>query len=227
MVWLGFSAGRMIGWPTTESIFLGAILSISSTTIIAKALDELGETRTEYARVVMGILIVEDLAAVVMLVLLSSVARAGTVAIGQATLALGGVTLFVVVTSIVGLLVVPRILQAVAQTSAHEVLIVTVLGFCFGVAILASSLGLSVALGAFLIGAVMAETKQVHQIEERIDWARVLSRHSPAVTDPEPLFASAWRSGRSANSRSSSPRSDGNWEWFRRTCTRSPSPSPR
>ena len=104
MVWLGFSAGRLAGWGTTESVFLGAILSISSTTIIAKALAELRQTGEEYARIVMGILIVEDLGAIVMLALLSSLARAGEVAVGQALLVLGAVTLFVVTTIVIGLL---------------------------------------------------------------------------------------------------------------------------
>jgi K+:H+ antiporter len=172
MVWLGFSAGRLAGWGTTESVFLGAILSISSTTIIAKALAELRQTGDEYARIVMGILIVEDLVAIVMLVLLSSLARAGEVAVGQALFVLGAVTLFVVTTTVIGLLLVPRLLATVERIGMHEVLTVTTLGCCFGSAILARELGFSPALGAFLAGAVMAETRQVRQIEERIESIR-------------------------------------------------------
>jgi CPA2 family monovalent cation:H+ antiporter-2 len=172
MVWLGFGAGRLAGWGTTESVFLGAILSISSTTIIAKALAELRQTREEYARVTMGILIVEDLGAIVMLVLLSSLARSGEVSIGQVAIALGGVTLFVVTTTVVGFLLAPRLLTAVERISTREVLTITVLGICFGTAILARELGFSAALGAFLAGAVLAETRQVHQIEERIESVR-------------------------------------------------------
>ncbi|HSD11457.1 MAG TPA: cation:proton antiporter [Candidatus Binatia bacterium] len=172
MVWLGFSAGRLAGWGTTESVFLGAILSISSTTIIAKALAELRQNREEYARIVMGILIVEDLGAIVMLVLLSSLASAGEVAIGQAVLALGAVTLFVVATTVIGLLLVPRLLATVGRISTPEVLTIVVLALCFGSAIVARGLGFSTALGAFLAGAVMAETRQVHQIEERIESIR-------------------------------------------------------
>jgi CPA2 family monovalent cation:H+ antiporter-2 len=172
MIWLGFSAGKLAGWDTNESVFLGAILSISSTTIIAKALAELRQTREEYARIVMGILIVEDLCAIVMLALLSSLARAGEVAVGQALLVLGGVTLFVVTTTVVGFLLVPRLLAIVGRIPMPEVLTITVLALCFGSAILARELGFSPALGAFLAGAVMAETRLVRQIEERIESIR-------------------------------------------------------
>jgi CPA2 family monovalent cation:H+ antiporter-2 len=172
MVWLGFSAGKLAGWGTTESVFLGAVLSISSTTIIAKALAELRQTREEYARIVMGILLLEDLGAIVMLALLSSLARAGEVAVGHALLVLGGVTLFVVTMTVVSLLLVPRLLAIVARVPIREVLTITVLAVCFGSAILARELGFSPALGAFLAGAVMAETRHVAQIEERIESIR-------------------------------------------------------
>ncbi|MEA2627236.1 MAG: monovalent cation:H+ antiporter-2, family [Candidatus Binatota bacterium] len=172
MTWLGFSAGRMAGWSTMDSVFLGAILSVSSTTIIAKAFMELGLTREPFARIVMGILIVEDLGAIVMLVVLSALARAGEVAASQALLALAGVGLFVTTLTVVGLVAVPRLLNAVVRIPAREVLTVTVLGLCFGAAILAGELGFSVALGAFLAGAVMAESRHVHLVEQRIESVR-------------------------------------------------------
>ncbi len=172
MVWLGFSAGRLAGWGTIESVFLGAILSVSSTTIIAKALAELRQTGEEYARIVIGILIVEDLGAIVMLVLLSSLAHAGEVALGQVLLTVGAVTLFVVTATVIGLLLIPRLLAIVERIPMREVLTTTVLALCFGSAILARELGFSPALGAFLAGAVMAETRHVGQIEERTESIR-------------------------------------------------------
>src|SRR6185436_18474357 len=102
----------------------------------------------------------------------SSLARAGEVAVGQALFVLGAVTLFVVTTTVIGLLLVPRLLATVERIGMHEVLTVTTLGCCFGSAILARELGFSPALGAFLAGAVMAETRQVRQIEERIESIR-------------------------------------------------------
>ncbi|MGH7898334.1 MAG: cation:proton antiporter [Candidatus Binatia bacterium] len=172
MIWLGYSVGRLVGWGPMDSLFLGAILSVSSTTIIAKALMELGLTREHFARVIMGILIVEDLAAIAILVVLSGLASAGTVALRDVGTALGGVVLFVTALTIVGLLTVPRLLNILARIPAREVLTISVTGLCFGAAILADALGFSVALGAFLIGAVIAESRHVHEIEERIESVR-------------------------------------------------------
>jgi CPA2 family monovalent cation:H+ antiporter-2 len=172
MIWLGYSVGRIVGWGPMDGLFLGAILSISSTTIIAKALMELGLTREHFARVIMGILIVEDLAAIAILVVLSGLASAGTVDLRDVGIALGGVVLFVTAVTVVGLLTVPRLLHLLARIPAREVLTISVIGLCFGTAILADALGFSVALGAFLIGAVIAEARHVHEIEERIESVR-------------------------------------------------------
>jgi len=169
MIWLGYTAGRLVGWGTTDSLFLGAILSISSTTIIAKALMDLGLTREEFARVTMGILIVEDIAAIVILVVLAGFATAGGVALADLGAAFGGVVLFVTGLTVVGLLVLPRLIHLLARIPAQEVLTVSVVGLCFGAAILADAFGFSVALGAFLTGAVMAESRHVHEIVRRIE----------------------------------------------------------
>ena len=169
MVWIGYSIARLAGWGQMDSLFLGAILSISSTTIIVKALMELGLTRAEFARVIMGILIVEDLAAVLILVLLSGLASAGAIAVMDLVQALLRVGLFVVTVTVLGFLLLPRLLHWLARLPAREVLTISVLGLCFGVAILAGELGFSVALGAFLVGAVMAESREARLIEQRIE----------------------------------------------------------
>jgi CPA2 family monovalent cation:H+ antiporter-2 len=172
MIWLGYVTGRLFGWGTTDSLFLGAVLSISSTTIIAKALGEMGLLRSGFARIIVGILIVEDLAAILILVLLSGFAAAGTVQPADLLLALGRVTVFVTCVVVTGLLTLPRLLQYLAAFEVREVLTVCVLGICIGVAALAGALGFSVALGAFLAGAVMAESRPVHVIEERVQSIR-------------------------------------------------------
>jgi len=171
ILWLGYSVGRLAAWSTADSLFIGAILSISSTTIILKVLMDLGQSRAEFARIILGILVVQDVAVVVMLVLLAGFASAGTVAWSDLVVALGEVVLFVVAVTIVGLLVLPRLLHVLARMSA-EVLTVSTLGLCFGVAILAGELGFSVALGAFLIGAVVAETREARRIQEQIEPVR-------------------------------------------------------
>ena len=169
---LGYTAGQLLGWTHADSLFLGAILSISSTTIIVKALSELGLTRAKFARIVLGVLIVEDVVAIVLLVVMSGFANAGTVELRDVVMAIAGVALFAITIVIIGLLTVPSLLRWLAGFPVREVLTVSVLGLCFAVAIIADSLGFSVALGAFLIGAVIAETAQVHEVERRIESIR-------------------------------------------------------
>ncbi|MGH7805094.1 MAG: cation:proton antiporter, partial [Candidatus Binatia bacterium] len=169
---LGYTAAQLLGWSHADSLFLGAILSISSTTIIVKALMELGLSRAPFARIVLGVLIVEDVVAIVLLVVMSGFATAGTVELSDVFTAVAAVALFAITLVVVGLLAVPRLLQWLAGFKVREVLTVSVLGLCFAVAIAADALGFSVALGAFLVGAVIAETRHVHEIESRIESIR-------------------------------------------------------
>jgi CPA2 family monovalent cation:H+ antiporter-2 len=168
MLWLGFEIGRAFGWSSMDSLFLGAILAISSTTIIVKALSELGLKRESFAQLVFGILIVEDILAIAMLVLLSGIAQTGQLSAGMALVTLGKLLLFMTVSLVVGILVVPRALNYVARSRSDEMLLVSVLGFCFGFCLLVVKLDYSIALGAFLIGAIMAESRHLHRIEHLI-----------------------------------------------------------
>ncbi|MBA4147909.1 MAG: cation:proton antiporter [Verrucomicrobia bacterium] len=165
MVWVGYEIGRLFGWGTMDSIFLGAILSISSTTIIIKALGELGKTREHFAQLIFGILIIEDILGIAMIALLSGIAMTGTLSIGDVGLTIGKLTIFLVAVLVVGLIAVPRLLGYVAKFKSNEMLLITSLGLCFGVSLLAAKLGYSVALGAFIIGAVIAEAREIHRIE--------------------------------------------------------------
>lgn len=165
MVWVGYEIGRLFGWNLMDSVFLGAILSISSTTIIIKALGELGKTKERFAELIFGILIVEDILAIVMLALLSGFATTGSLSpadIGRTVAQLGA---FLAVLLVAGLIAVPRLLNYVARFKSNEMLVVMAVGLCFGVSLLAAKLGYSVALGAFLIGAVIAEARQIGRIE--------------------------------------------------------------
>ncbi|MGB8465834.1 MAG: cation:proton antiporter, partial [Terrimicrobiaceae bacterium] len=160
-----YALGRSFGWNEMDSIFLGAILSISSTTIIIKALEGLGKTRERFASLIFGILIVEDILAIVMIALLSGFARTGQLeaeAVGMTILSLGS---FLGILLVAGLIVVPRLLDYVARFKSDEMLLVTVVGLCFGISIVTVKLGYSVALGAFLIGAIIAEARQIYRIE--------------------------------------------------------------
>ncbi|WP_175944670.1 cation:proton antiporter [Caballeronia sp. BCC1704] len=168
MIWIGYEIGRWFGWSAMDSLFLGAMLAISSTTIIVKALSELGLKGEGFAQLVFGILIVEDILAIAMLVLLSGIAQTGAVSAGMAAVTLGKLLLFMTVSLVVGIVVVPRALDYVARSRSDEMLLVTVLGFCFGFCLLVVKLDYSIALGAFLIGAIMAESKHLARIEHLI-----------------------------------------------------------
>ncbi len=169
MLGVGFLLGRLFGWNRMDSIFLGAILSISSTTIIAKVLLEMGKLNEVFAQVILGILVIEDILAIIIIALLSGFASTGGLTLSAAGIAAIRVIVFIAGTLLLGRWVVPRILQYLERYQSGELLGVTVLGICFGVSLLAAQLGFSVALGAFLIGAVMAETPQAQAIIHRIE----------------------------------------------------------
>ena len=165
MILAGYALGRAFGWSEMDSVFLGAILSISSTTIIIKALEGLGKTREHFASLIFGILIVEDILAIVLIALLSGFAMTGELearAVGMTILSLGS---FLGVLLIAGLIFVPRLLNYVARFKSDEMLLITVVGLCFGISLITVKLGYSVALGAFLIGAIIAEARQIYKIE--------------------------------------------------------------
>ena len=169
MAWVGYEVGQLFGWSQMNSIFLGAILSVSSTTIIVKALGELGKTKEHFAQLIFGILIVEDILAIVMIALLSGIAMSGTLQAGEVIGTVTNLGIFLVVALVVGLLTVPRLLGYVGKFKSNEMLLITVLGLCFGVSLLAVRLEYSPALGAFVIGAVVAESRQIGKIEHLME----------------------------------------------------------
>lgn len=169
LFWAGFEIGRFFDWSTMDSIFLGAMLSMSSTTVIIKVLGEMGKMKERFAQLVFGILIIEDILGIAMIALLSGIAMTGSLSVGDVGLTLGKLSIFLAVVLVAGLLAVPRLIAYVAKFKSNEMLIITVLGLCFGVSLLAVKLGYSVALGAFIIGAVIAEAREIHRIETLIE----------------------------------------------------------
>lgn len=172
MIWIGYEIGRFFGWDSMDALFLGAMLAISSTTIIVKALDELKLRHHRFAHLILGILIVEDILAIAIIALLSSLALSGSMDVGQVAGTLTRLTVFMVVSVVIGLLLVPRLLAYVARYDSDEMLLVTVLGLCFGFCLLVIKLDYSVALGAFMIGAIIAEARELKRIERLIDPVR-------------------------------------------------------
>ena len=168
MLWLGYEIGRFFGWSAMDALFLGAMLSMSSTTIIMKALDDLKLKRERFAQLMFGILIVEDVLAIVLMALLTGIASTGGLEAGEAMGAIGRLTLFMAVSLVVGLLLVPRVVDYIARVSRDDVLLVAVLGICFGFCLLVTEMGYSIALGAFMIGAIVGESDSVERVERII-----------------------------------------------------------
>lgn len=169
MAGAGFSLGRAFGWSTMDCVFLGAILSISSTTIIIKALSELGLKKEKFAELIFGILIVEDILAIIMIALLSGFATTGSFSSYDIAVTVAKLVSFLGILLVAGLIVVPRLLNYVARFKSDEMLLISVLGLCFGVSLLSVQLEYSVALGAFLIGAIIAEARQIFRIETLLE----------------------------------------------------------
>jgi CPA2 family monovalent cation:H+ antiporter-2 len=167
MVWLGFMTGRLFGWTGIESVFLGAIIAISSTTIIAKAFDEQG-VKGKLREIVVGILVIEDLIAILLMAALTAVASGNRLSAGHLAITIARLVGFLIVLLVVGLLTVPRAVRAVARLGRPETLLITSVAICFGVALLARSFGYSVALGAFIAGSLVAESGQ-DEVTKRIE----------------------------------------------------------
>ena len=154
-----FYACTMLGLGFMDSLFLSAALSISSTAIIVKVLEETGKIKKESSILVLGILIVEDVIAVILIASLESIALAGTVSIEGAIAVVVVATIMIVGTFTVGIRTIPKLIDKVASAENREILLISVLGVCFGYALLANIVGLSVAIGAFLAGVLVAESK--------------------------------------------------------------------
>ncbi|MGE8111389.1 MULTISPECIES: cation:proton antiporter [Pseudomonas] len=197
MIWIGFEIGRWFGWNTMDSLFLGAILAISSTTIIVKALNDLKMKNERFAQLIFGVLIVEDILGIGIIALLSGIAVSGTVSSGEVFSTVGKLSLFMIVALVIGILLVPRLLAYVAKFESNEMLLITVLGLCFGFCLLVVKLEYSMVLGAFLIGAIMAESRQLLKIERLIEPVRDLFSAIFFVAiglmiDPKVLVDYAW-----------------------------------
>ena len=197
MIWIGYEIGRWFDWSTMDSLFLGAILAISSTTIIVKALNDLKMKNQRFAQLIFGVLIVEDILGIGIIALLSSIAVSGTVSSGEVFSTVGKLSLFMIVALVIGILLVPRLLAYVAKFDSNEMLLITVLGLCFGFCLLVVKLEYSMVLGAFLIGAIMAESKQLIKIERLIEPVRdmfsaIFFVAIGLMIDPQILLQYAW-----------------------------------
>jgi monovalent cation:H+ antiporter-2, CPA2 family len=169
MISLGYWVGRLLGWTVQESIFLGAALSISSSAILVKVLQDTGRLTSLSGQLIVGILVVEDFAAVLLLTLLSGIATTGTAGLSDVGLLVTKLAIFAVASLALGALFVPRIIKFVGQFRSRETLLLASLALCFTLALLGQSLGISAAAGAFLIGTVIGDTDESSQITRIIE----------------------------------------------------------
>jgi len=163
---VGFLLGKMLGWSQMDCIFLGAMLSISSTTIIAKAFDDMKLHREKFSGNVIGELVVEDLEAVLLMVILSTLAVSKTFDGMQLVSSMLKLTFFLVVWFLGGIFLVPTVLRWARKFMTEETLTVFSVGLCFLMVVLANLAGFSSALGAFIMGSILAETLEAEAIHK-------------------------------------------------------------
>lgn len=165
MLAVGFLLGKAMGWPVMDCIFLGGILSIASTTIIIRAFDELNVKSKKFAELVFGVLIIEDLVAVVLMVLLTTISVSREFAGVEMLESILKLAFFLMLWFIAGIFFIPSFLSRVQKHLNDETLLVLSLGFCLAMVIFASYAGFSPALGAFIMGSILAETIQAERVE--------------------------------------------------------------
>lgn len=165
MMSAGFITGKLFGWSDMNSIFLGGMLCMSSTTIVFKAIEDSGLRSHKFAKVCFGILIVEDLFAVVLMVLLSSIAVKNSFEGKEMLLQVGKLISYLLTWFVVGIIIIPTFLKIFKKHLNDETLTIFSIGLCLGMVLLAVNAGFSSALGAFVMGSVLAETIEAEKIE--------------------------------------------------------------
>ena len=164
MMALGTGVGTMFGWSRMNCLFLAGMLAMSSTTIIYKALDDLGLRQQRFAGLVMSVLILEDVLAIVMMVMLSTIARGANPAGSMMIESVGKIVFFLVLWFVLGIFLIPPFLRKTRRLMNDETLVVVALGLCCAMAVLSTTVGFSSAFGAFVMGSILAETIEADKI---------------------------------------------------------------
>lgn len=164
MMALGTGVGTMFGWSRMNCLFLAGMLAMSSTTIIYKALDDLGLRQQRFAGLVMSVLILEDVLAIVMMVMLSTIARGANPDGSMMIESVGKIVFFLVLWFVVGIFLIPPFLRKTRRLMNDETLVVVALGLCCAMSVLSTTVGFSSAFGAFVMGSILAETIEADKI---------------------------------------------------------------
>ena len=168
MLFLGYNVGLLLGWSTIDSFFLGSMISMSSTTIIIKTFADLNIKKQRFTDLVFGVLIVEDLVGVLMLVLLPTIAVGNSIDGAELVMNVAKLVFFILFSFIVGIYIIPTFLDKVQHLLTDEMLLVITISLCFGMVLFATSSGFSSALGAFVMGSILAETSLIEKIEKNV-----------------------------------------------------------
>ena len=169
MMMLGITVGHGFGWEQMDCIFLGGMLAMSSTTIIYKAFDDMGLQHQKFAGVVMSVLILEDILAIVMMVMLAAIAGGNSPDSGQMAMSVVRIAFFLVLWFIVGIFAIPLFLRKVRKLINNETLLIVSLGLCCAMAVLSTTVGFSSAFGAFVMGSILAETIEAEKIIKLVE----------------------------------------------------------
>ena len=169
MLFVGYGVGQLLDWSHMDSIFLGGMLSMSSTAIIIKAFDDLQLREKSFTEVVFGVLIVEDIAGIAMMVILATIAVATSgISTVELALSVGRLVFFLVLWFVAGMYLIPTFFKKAQKLMTDETLVVVSIGLCLGMVYLATSLGFSSALGAFIMGSLIAEAPNAENIEHLV-----------------------------------------------------------
>jgi CPA2 family monovalent cation:H+ antiporter-2 len=164
----GYYMGILMGWSKMDSLFLGGMLASSSTTIIIRAFDELGVKTKQYARIVFGVLVVEDIVVILLMVLLSTIAVTQQFQGSEIIFTILKLLFFLALWFIGGIFLLPTLLKKSKNLLDNEVLLILTLGLCLGMVVLATEVGFSAELGAFIMGSIIAETTSAEKVEHLI-----------------------------------------------------------
>ena len=197
MSMLGVCVGKAFSWSRMDCIFLGGMLAMSSTTIIYKAFDDLGLRQQQFAGLVMSVLILEDILAIVMMVMLSAIASGNNPDSGQMLGSVVKIGFFLVLWLVVGIFAIPIFLRRVRRLINNEVLLVVSLGLCCAMAVISTKVGFSSAFGAFIMGSILAETVEAEKIEKLVEpvknlFGAIFFVSVGMLVDPQIIISYAW-----------------------------------
>ncbi len=165
MMLCGVGVGMAFGWKQMDCLFLGGMIAMSSTTIIYKAFDDLGLSKQNFARLVLSILIIEDILAIVLMVVLSTLSVSNNFEGTEMLYSIGKLLFFLILWFVVGIYLIPEFLKRCRKLMSQETLLIVSLGLCFGMVVVADKAGFSAAFGAFIMGSILAETVEAESIE--------------------------------------------------------------